>query len=91
MLWLKEIAEESGTTKYGCVALYELDTIYFGIWIVLCVFNFTPSPVMLPREGRLAELFPDGKARDLAGGSEITVPEKGIILCPYQALWLLSR
>ncbi|MFP6886831.1 MAG: alpha-amylase family glycosyl hydrolase [Opitutales bacterium] len=58
---------------------------------VLCVFNFTNAPAPLSREGRLAELFPDGKARDLVGGSEIPIPEKGIILHPYQALWLLPR
>lgn len=91
MLWLKEIIEESGTTERGCVTLCKLNTIYFGIWIVFCVFDFVPSPVTLPREGQLAELFSDGKARDLAGGSEIPVPEKDIILDPCQALWLLPR
>ena len=56
---------------------------------ILCFFNFTPSPTSIPRAGRLAEVFSGGKARDLVGGGEVIIPSEGIVLRPYQALWLV--
>ena len=56
---------------------------------ILCFFNFTPSPASIPRAGRLAEVFSGGKARDLVGGGEVIIPSEGIVLRPYQALWLV--
>ena len=82
MLWLKEIAEELGTTEYGCVTPCEPHIIYCSILTVLCVFTFTSSSAPLSREGRLAELFPAGKALDLAGVLEFPSSKKALPCAP---------
>ena len=56
---------------------------------ILCLFNFTPELASISRVGRLAEVFPMDKARDLVGGGEVLIPSEGIVLRPYQALWLV--
>ena len=83
MLRVKKSVEESGTAEYDSLTPYEPNAISFGIWTLFCDFNFTDAPVMLYREGRLAELFSDGKAHDPAGGSGISVAENGITLRTY--------
>ena len=60
-----------------------------GTQTVICLFNFKNAPVPIPPEMNAKELFPDGKARDLAGGSDIVIGSDGIILRPYQTLWLV--
>ena len=62
-----------------------------GSQTVLCLFNFTAESVPVPYQDRLAELFPDGTTRDLLGGSELNLPADGLVLRPYQALWLVCR
>ena len=62
-----------------------------GSQTVLCLFNFTAESVPVPYQDRLAELFPDGTTRDLVGGSELNLPADGLVLRPYQALWLVCR
>jgi len=62
-----------------------------GSQTVLCIFNFTAEPVPVANEGRLAELFPGGTTRDLVGGSDLPLPSDGLVLRPYQALWLVPR
>ncbi len=62
-----------------------------GSQTILCFFNFTNSSVPISNEGRLTEIFPGGKAHDLVGGFGIPVSEEGIVIRPYQALWLVPR
>ena len=62
-----------------------------GAQTVLCIFNFTAEPVPVANQGRLAELFPGGTTRDLVVGSDLHLPADGLVLRPYQALWLVPR
>ena len=59
-----------------------------GSQTVICLFNFTNAPVPIPAAIHIEKLFPDGKVRDFAGGSDITIGPQGVVLRPYQTLWL---
>jgi hypothetical protein len=60
-----------------------------GSQTVICLFNFTNNSVPIPDAIDMKELFSDGTARDLAGGSDIAIGPEGIVLRPYQTLWLV--
>lgn len=62
-----------------------------GSRTVLCLFNFIGESMPLSNASRLTELFPDGATRDLVGGSDLDLPVDGLVLRPYQALWLVAR
>ena len=53
------------------------------------LFRSTNNSVPIPDAIDMKELFPDGTARDLAGGSDIPIGPEGIVLRPYQTLWLV--
>jgi hypothetical protein len=78
-----QVVKEYGTDLFA-IERTSLD----GSQTVICLFNFTNNSVPIPDAIDTKELFPDGTARDLAGGSDIAIGPEGIILRPYQTLWL---
>ncbi len=62
-----------------------------GSLTVLCLFNFTSEDLKLESMETLHQNFPDGKARDLIGGGEVSWGKDSLSLRPYQALWLSSN
>ena len=62
-----------------------------GSLTVLCLFNFTSEDLKLEAMDALYQNFPDGKARDLIGGGEVSWGKDSLSLRPYQALWLSSN
>ena len=79
-----QVVQEYGSDLFA-VERTSLD----GSQTVICLFNFTNNSVPIPDAIDMKELFPDGTARDLAGGSDIAIGPEGIILRPYQTLWLV--
>ena len=79
-----QVVQEYGSDLFA-VERTSLD----GSQTVICLFNFTNDSVPIPDAIDMKELFPDGTARDLAGGSDIAIGSEGIILRPYQTLWLV--
>ena len=75
--------------KYGSDLFAVERTSLDGSQTVICLFNFTNNSVPIPAAINMKELFSDGTARDLAGGSDIPIGPKGIVLRPYQTLWLV--
>ena len=63
-----------------------------GALSVICLFNFRGEETKIEEMTRVKEIFPANKARDLISGGEIDWSESsdGLVLRPYQALWLSS-
>ncbi|MEC8044260.1 MAG: sugar phosphorylase [Verrucomicrobiota bacterium] len=63
-----------------------------GALSVICLFNFRGEETKIEEMNPLKEIFPANKARDLISGGEIDWSESsgGLVLRPYQALWLSS-
>ena len=56
---------------------------------VICLFNFTSEDSKVSDMSLHNSLFPEGKARDLISGGEISWGKKdALTLRPYQAVWL---
>ena len=63
-----------------------------GALSVICLFNFRGKEIKIEEMTLVKEIFPANKARDLISGGEIDWSESsdGLVLRPYQALWLSS-
>ena len=63
-----------------------------GALSVICLFNFRGEETKIEEMTLVKEIFPANKARDLISGGEIDWSESsdGLVLRPYQALWLSS-
>lgn len=59
---------------------------------IFCAFNFTREPQCLPAEALLEALeirvSAGDTVRDVLSGLQLTADDKGIVLEPYQAVWL---
>ena len=62
-----------------------------GNQVVLCLFNFQGEDSLVPDAEQVRLLFPQGKARDLITGGEITLEKGKFSLRPYQSLWLSAH
>lgn len=62
-----------------------------GNQVVLCLFNFQGKDSNVPDVEEISVLFPQGKARDLITGGEITFDKGNFSLRPYQSLWLSAH
>jgi sucrose phosphorylase len=62
-----------------------------GNQVVLCLFNFQGESTNVPAAEQVRLLFPNGNARDLITGGEITFNRGEFSLRPYQSLWLSAH